>query len=584
MISLEQRLRQDRLQKFARIISGNYKLRLNVTRKFPHPGACVYDMDKNGNKTGRSVIIIQSKLSHDKKRNLVLQKAVTLHEMGHELFTESMLWRNASVDKELGNLIEDGRVEEAVSRLFPKARTYFYMANKELNKRPSSKMPPRYIHQLIIREAKRTTGIPQLTAEQHQKIKDRIGEDNYNTILQKTRLAVEAETEKEAIRITTEIKDILMDMQKSARGNAPTNDSLHESGDAKLDMPNIARDKILKEILEKTKDLGDILPDVEGADEPDANEPESEIETEETEYDDSEQINVNQPQPESLLDDVEKEIEKEVEDEVAEETAISSSSVAIRNFDSYGKKVTSVNNSMNKKPISVGPLQNSAKAVAYSLRLIAEKGRKGWRNNQTSGRLYMKGVISSVANNNARVFKSRVKPEATDLSAVILIDASGSMRGAQSRRATETSYIISKAMELNKFQTEVVQFGIGISLSGIKSFNQKMKYAEPDFIPQSDGSTPLLPALEGAEKSISNIRSKRKVVFVVTDGQPNNTSGCKNKVKELEAEGIIVVGILINAYDNHNIFKHKMSCNNIIELQGKMQTVLKNVLRTIKRS
>jgi hypothetical protein len=77
------------------------------------------------------------------------------------------------------------------------------------------------------------------------------------------------------------------------------------------------------------------------------------------------------------------------------------------------------------------------------------------------------------------------------------------MAGAQSRRATETAYIISKAMEMSGFNSEVVQFGSNTkkSINGIKSFNQKIKYAEEDFIPLSHGSTPLFDALEGAEKS-----------------------------------------------------------------------------------
>jgi len=578
-LKIEDRLRQDRLQKFSRIISGNYQLRLTVIDRYSHPGCCVYDLDEDGNKTKNSVIIIRKNISTKPKDNLMLQKAVTLHELGHDLFTDSPAWKASGVDKGLANIIEDGRIEEAVSRQFPKARMYFYLANKELNGNSRSPLPVKYIHNLLLREAKRTTGIPQLTKLQHERIKEEIGSNDYHNLLKLTREAVEAKTEKEAINITIKIQSILIDIRDKKRLGEPLqegDDSIFESGKAtQKKMPNMEEDskKLLEEILDKNEDIPD-LPDVADT-EPKINE-------------DAEHVNVNQePEPEpaqepSLIDQIEDEINNEVEDEIAEELGILSTSFAKKDFTSYNDVL---DREFPNKPIDVKPLENTAKSVAHSLRLIAEKGRKGWQNNQTKGRLHMKSVISSVANNNKRVFKNRVKPEATDLSAIILIDASGSMSGMQAKRATETAYIISKAMELNDFNSEVVQFGVtGKKLKGVKSFNQRIQYAQDDFVPLSRGSTPLFPALEGAEASMNNVRSNRKVIFVVTDGAPDVPDACERKVKELEAKGILVIGILINSYDSKKIFKHKMSCNNIIELRGKMQNAIKDILRTIKHN
>jgi len=574
LITVEKRLRQARLQKFVRIISGNYKLRLSVINSFKHPGACVYDTDEDGRRTSQSIILITSSLSKDKKQNLIFQKGVSLHELGHDLFTDSPRWRASGVNDELGNLIEDGRVEEAISRLYPKARVYFYLTNKELNKRPIL-LPhaKRAIYNLIIREAKRTTGIPQLTEGQHKQIINKIGKDIHDEILRLTRLAVEASGEDEAIRITKQLEDLLN--KKQLTTEEINDSSLVESGEADMEMPEMDEEskELIKEILEKigSNDDSPELPDLGlSEEEPDKSETES--------------LNVRQN-----LDDIEEEINDEVTNEVVEENTAAQSSGVVRNFGAYGigEGNQSIQIDTEKiKPIKTAPLQNTSKSVAHSLKVIAEKGRKGWQTNQKKGRLNMKSVINSVTNNNTRVFKNRIKPEPTDLSAVILLDASGSMGGAQSRRATETAYIISKAMELSNFNSEVVQFGSNTtkSINGIKSFNQKIKYAEEDFIPLSHGSTPLFDALEGAEKSIEQVTSKRKVIFVATDGAPDDTISCQRKIKELENKGIIVVGLLINSFDNNNLFKHKLSCNNIVELQSKMQTVIKDVLRTIKRS
>lgn len=624
MEKARKRVREQRLQKYSRILSDKYNIGLKL-RKFKGYGYC---------DTAQHVVINET-IDGDAFTNLVLQKAITLHEIGHILYTSSTAWKD--VDPGLRNLISDGRDEEAMSRLYQKARLYFIYANQMiLQYKPYEFEPVKGINlekgimDLIFREAKKTTGIPQLPKSMHAKLKKELGID-YDWLLAKTRDAIEAKTEKGAAAIT---KDIELRVKKIMgrdeysqlkEVNRRASLSIEKCGSSSRQMPK--EDEEEKEEVEAIIKVLEKAADDTKDDEPgdsgkmldiDVSETVSSKDNEQTEDGPKdEDINVNTEitnddvsidtskngkkendkakdneagnELEKLMESINDQIEDEIIGELNNEITQLNKNDIEGDFGDYGidddEMVIRTKYGSKRKPVDSKKLENIANRISHSFKIIAERG-DGWVHNKTRGKLEMHKITRVIAN-DPRVFKNIDKKELNDISAVILLDASGSMSGNRCKLATEAAYIVTRALELGKYNSEVLQFGCGHkrNMNGLKAFNQKLDYAKHKFIPTSHGTTPLLRALEGAEKSLLCQNSKRRVVIVATDGYPDRREECKAKINELEKKGIAVIGILIYRRDIYNIFHEdrRILCKDVNELPVQMSGVIKNVLMTIKR-
>ena len=611
MEKARKRIREQRLQKYSRILSDKYNIGLKL-RKFKGYGYC---------DTSRHVVINET-IDGDAFTNLVLQKAITLHEIGHILYTSSTAWKN--IDSGLRNLISDGRDEEAMSRLYQKARLYFIYANQMILQHKPYELEPnkdinleRGIMDLVFREAKKTTGIPQLPKSMHIKLKKKLGID-YDWLLAKTRDAIEAKTEKEAATIT---KDIELRIKKimgkneysqlrevSIRGSLSTEkcgsssrQMPKEDEEGKEEIETIVR--TLKKAADDTKDdksddSGKLLDIDVSIDVPDINKKQDDdVSTDSTDTDNIDNTkNTNNAKPDIKIDGLEELMESindQIEDEIIGElnneiTQLNKDDVE-GDFGDYGIDDDEIDiytkYGSKRKPVDSKKLENIANRISHSFKMIAEKG-DGWVHNKTRGKLEMHKITRVIAN-DSRVFKNIDKKELNDISAVILLDASGSMGRDRCKLATESAYIVTRALELGNYNSEVLQFGVGNkkNMHGLKAFNQKLDYAKHKFVPTNNGTTPLLRALEGAEKSLLCQNSKKRVVIVATDGYPDKVKECKAKINELEKKDIVVIGILIHKRDIYNIFHEdrRILCKDVNELPIQMSNVIKNVLMTIKR-
>jgi cobaltochelatase CobT len=308
----------------------------------------------------------------------------------------------------------------------------------------------------------------------------------------------------------------------------------------------------------------------------------------------------------SVMNQIEDTISSEAEEEIRNENDIIKSKEADADFPDYD--IDKENDSKFKPKTEYGSyvrhvdsikLENQAQKLARQFKVIAEKG-DGWLHNQKRGKIDMHQINRLFNNNNKQpaIFRKKTQIEGVDLAVSILLDASGSMKNDR-YIATDVTYVLSRGLELGKYKSEVIQFGTaGVYSSkysysadcrGVKSFNQKTQYAIKRFLPAAEGYTPLLKALEGAEKSLLKQSARRKVVFVVTDGQPYDpniseseyVADCKKKVAIMQKKGYIVVGIGIHSYDNFKIFEHFIRCKTVNETEKSMIGVIKEILRKL---
>ena len=646
-------IRARRLEKYARILADNYRIHLQVIH-MNQIGCCDSD----------SRILINTQVNKDEFKNLILQKALTLHELGHILFTESKAWKR-NIDRNLSNVIKDGRVEEGVSRLYPKARLYFMYLNREVlpYKDSLTTSLEKRISQLILRESMKKTGAPPLPKKVHNQLKQELGND-YNWFLEKTREAVETRTERQAARITKKIEEqIRIVCQKNSTDNfdnvsATSPVSTEHCGDDAENMPreNQQSEELAEQIMDSLQSIQDQEDEEYDEDENEENtneipeqdddiinntlpiidddSPEQEDEDDDDiddtndiskdEHEEDQDIDDESDEHENDEDDNEKDddieidstvenfvqvmsnqLEHEAGEEIMNESETIKSCEASPDFSSYFEKDNGLSTMSNRydiagEPINTVSLDPLALRLSQIFKIIAQRG-DGWSHHQTRGKLEMHRLPSiATSPTNMRVFKRKVKKEFADLSVIILLDGSGSMHSIE-RQASETAYVIAKSLELGKYNVEVVVFAVrntdyDYDIYGIKSFNQKMEYAKNKFAPISSGdSTPILPALFGAEKSFSKIQSKRKLLFVITDAAPNDYDSstsheeyiqkCKQEINRLESKDISVVGIMLGCNDNYELFRKgkKFRCNDITDLPNQMSTVIKNVLMKVNR-
>jgi len=542
------KVRQQRLQSFGRIVSNRYGLKVKLSHGYNQIGCA----------DSQSRIWINSEINKNEVKNLIFQKAVLFHEIGHVLFTSSSKWIKSKVDGQLRNIVEDGRVELAMSRMLPKARLYFLYINRELLKPQIPKDTSEYemlTLEMLLREAKKRTGIPPLPQDAKQKLVSQIGANNYNDLVKKINLAVSCKTEDEAIEQTRKIEEKIreifgVDDDENLQELQDEDKSNENCGSTARQMPDDNNDPLEDDIVEIQ------------------------------ENDDIEEI-------EETLEQINEQIENDAVEELKNEQ-ISIKNQKPEDFETY-EITKNLSSSNYQRTVNLRAVDGQANRTSHVFKRIAQIGGDGWVKNQTRGsRINTKSLYQLGVKNGStpKIFKRKLPDqEENDLSVVILLDESGSM-GFRSIVATQSTYMISRALELGGYESEVVGFGVISTdrkqLYAIKSFNQSTTDSKHKFVAVSTGSTPLSSALDGAMKSLSYRKSKRKMIIVITDGRPDEPDVVKKQIKELAKQGIATIGILININDDLELFKHKFTVQSTQEIPSKMIESINNVLKEIK--
>lgn len=647
MTPQQKAIREIRLQKFSRILSNKYNLELKLTTNTLTIGST----------DTTSKIVIRDILDSDANKNLLLQKGVTLHEIGHVLFTRNKVWDGdfglEYIDFNLINIIEDGRIEERMSRLYNKSRLYFTYSNQDIlkyNKVEVEKALADWenkgkvcIYDFLLRQAKKSTGIPQPPKEMINKLIDMIGTSAYNKLMKLTKKAVLTE-DKEVLYYTTYelynfINSLFNGFTKQYTNNVSktSTHSVENCGAATRTMQEQSEvDKQHQESIEEAlevqaEELNESHDTQDGSMELPVSTPSTEAKEDETvegdgqgddlkisepvdedsdvgeesyteDYDDYEEDLNNITGGDSssnILSSIEESLENIAEDELMVERQMLQQDDIIGNFDSYDRANSNYSkNILNRcRKVNLVGCDNHAKRITHVMKAIAQPGHK-WSSNHTRGTLDLTKLVRTVGGNTnqPKVFKKYHFQNGVDLAATILLDASGSMSSNIGKRgerhntafiATQAAYTIAKALDECDYKNEVVYFN-GSTEFGVKAFNQKIDYTKNNFRAVAYGGTPLARSLKGARKSLQKQNSKQKVVFVVTDGAPKNPSICSKIINQMEREGVIVIGIIIG-YGNLDVdryfkfFNHKVSCNNVLQLTNKMDVAIRKILLSMRR-
>ena len=188
--------------------------------------------------------------------------------------------------------------------------------------------------------------------------------------------------------------------------------------------------------------------------------------------------------------------------------------------------------------------------------------------------------LARVSTGDQRVFLNRDVRKSVDTSVHLLIDASGSMRSRQSV-ANGASVTLSQAIQtISNCDIAVSVFPAqNACVSPVLSRKTPVRSCLERFSIFSGGTTPLAEAMLYAARELTQSPRHRKVLIIVTDGEPN----CANSVAYINSllEGHIdtyAIGINTDSVQKH--FKNSTVINDVNELQDKLFELSKRYLIT----
>jgi cobaltochelatase CobT len=254
-------------------------------------------------------------------------------------------------------------------------------------------------------------------------------------------------------------------------------------------------------------------------------------------------------------------------------------------------------------PIAVDPSKNPAignavlnKVLSHSgkirasLQGLVQSSRYDRPVAKRSGNRIVGGKLSRLVQGDTRVFERRFHHRAPNTAIHLLIDGSGSMSGVHDQQsktrlidiAIESSVALALALEgISGVNPAVTRFPSGDTSNVIPLLRhgQKLRPNAAVFLPNTDGCTPLHSALWYAAASVLATREERKIIIVLTDGEPDDRSLTKAIINRCEATGIELVGIGI-CHNVSHLFDNSICISNVSELKTELFRISRDLLLT----
>lgn len=192
-----------------------------------------------------------------------------------------------------------------------------------------------------------------------------------------------------------------------------------------------------------------------------------------------------------------------------------------------------------------------------------------------SGRLDGR-LLYRVAVDNPRVFLRREERQAVNTAVHILLDVSGSMVD-KIRLANSSCYAVASAL------ASIPGINVGVTAfpavtpdggPGVCPLVRHGQRVGTDFGLKAGGSTPLAEALWWMGKVFLSLTENRRILLLITDGEPNDPQMAVAALKELRRLGIEVMGIAIKSPNLGAILPIQAQVNDMSELAGAMFNLL----------
>ena len=221
--------------------------------------------------------------------------------------------------------------------------------------------------------------------------------------------------------------------------------------------------------------------------------------------------------------------------------------------------------------LSAGVLASSA-IRSRLLGLLAAKSRQQQRLHTRGKRIDGKR-LTRIANGDTRVFIQRDEKQQVETSVHVLLDCSSSMFKIQQIANQATVSLALAISSIPKCDIAVSMFpGIGGDVSPMICRGQPVRAVLNRFDVSSHGGTPLAQAMLYAARDLALSNRPRKVLIIITDGDPANPNAVHYMNNILEGH-VDTYAIGIGSTAAKHFFKNWSVINDIKELQHALFTI-----------
>lgn len=233
----------------------------------------------------------------------------------------------------------------------------------------------------------------------------------------------------------------------------------------------------------------------------------------------------------------------------------------------------------------VGHVKTATNALRRRIeRMMESVARTTMTTSRTGNHLDMKKLYR-LQSGDTRVFNKRVDGIALNTAVHLLIDRSGSMSGSIGMALDATLALHLSMDGIKGVTSSVAAFPHSIPGHGgdnvllIADFGESPKRTAGRYGAIGvTGSTPLSEAMMWCAHRLWSRREERKILFVATDGGPDDLESAKAVIRSMQSKGIEVIGLGIN-YDTSHLIKESKTISDIREMPNAVFEMLGSKLK-----
>ena len=189
--------------------------------------------------------------------------------------------------------------------------------------------------------------------------------------------------------------------------------------------------------------------------------------------------------------------------------------------------------------------------------------------------------LHRIATNDPRLFRSNEKVVGIDTAVHILLDVSGSMARRIKLASLACYSVASSLSSIRGVNVGVTAFPALEEQDDIVTVCPLLKHGErmnDDFEVTVQGTTPLAEALWWVAKQLASQKEVRKIILLITDGEPDDFQAALETVAALQKLGIEIIGVGIHSCRLSVFVEYQITITELSELAPAMLTLLQQTL------
>lgn len=238
-------------------------------------------------------------------------------------------------------------------------------------------------------------------------------------------------------------------------------------------------------------------------------------------------------------------------------------------------------------PRDVAEAKSQSNVLTQRLRALVEAQNRVNSRLVRNGKDIQKSKLHQARLGNFKIFRKEEQKKMPNTAVTLLLDTSYSMARTIIKAQQACLGLALALQPIKGVKTSVNTFGTTDNgdytplVKEIISFDQTPSTNIGKFFStRAKGSTPLTEGLWSVGVDLVKRKEDRKVLFVITDGMPDNPDSAREIIKKLEASNITLIGIGMGqeASKTGDFFKTTVLIKDVSELNGALFNIISNQL------